>query len=351
MVNILFSNPEQERNFFKSGSELIIVNSEPDESALNAQIQEMSPEVVAVDLSVADANKTLGALAECSTDSKILAINAPNKAVMLSAIAIGASGSTKAEISPYEFKLVLQSLELECVLVDSKRSENPHFLVLPKSSQIAKKLDSMQYLIGIEILNYWRTESFPYSLTVPACLVELGLSNLFLFLERGTGKTSITKELDRIVESLCQQKNYNTLAIRLKYIEGFLKNWYFNEKTFTSSHGASNCCLATININARQVRKLSVKKLQKFLFLWKKAGSYTLCQWLEELISSLKTMEVEFEQTHQEALKIASFSQSAYQNWYKKILLDEEQSDFKSAVRALRLSYQFSFRTSKCNMH
>ena len=338
MVNILISQPKKEKEISFLEPELIVINSPSDRSTLVAQIQEMSPEIVAVDLSLNSGLDTIAFLAQNFTRLKILAINAKNKSSMLKAIALSASGSTRAEIAPGEWELVFQSLKQECVLVDSKRAENPHFIVLPKS-QIRQKLEKWQYWIGIEMINFWRAELFPYSVSLETCLLELGIPKFLVYLTRGQGEFSISKELDRIFESFCLQKNHKSLATKLESHSAFLSKWYFNE-AFTISNYTPNCCLATIRANFRACKKASVFKLQKLLQLWKKAGSYTLSQWLEEVISSLKKKEIDFLNTRQEALTRANFSQTAYQNLVKKLKADEQQRDFDSALKALKLWYQ-----------
>ena len=340
MVNILISeNREQKREFSFLKPGLKSINALSTESALTAQIEEISPEVVAVDFSMSETEDTIRFLAKNFPQLKILAINALNKAVMLEALARGASGSTTAEISEEELQLVLQSLETECVLFDSKRASNPHFWVLPPS-QIADKLETWQYWAGIEMLNYWRGEPFPFPMSLDACLQELGVKNLVLHLNKSTGQLPITKELDRVFESLCLKKHQEaTLGHKLQYIEDSLSNWYFNEN-FTAVNGTPPCCLAIIRDNARNFKKVSVFKLQKLLKLWSKAGSYTLSQWLEQVISCLKRKEVEFEKTRQSALTRASSVRSAYQNLVEKFWSEQQLPDFDSALRALILHYQ-----------
>ena len=262
MVNILISeNREQERQFSFLEQDLKSINALSSQSALIAQIEEMSPEVVVVDLSMSEVEDTIQFLAQNFPQVKILAINALNKAVILEALAIGASGSTRAEITEEEMNLVLQSLEQECVLFDSKRASNPHFLVLPPS-QIAEKLETWRYWVGIEILNYWRGEPFPFQMSLDACWQELGVKDLVLHLNKSTGKLPIRKELDRVFESLCFKKHQEaTLGHKLQNIEDSLRNWYFNED-FTAVNGTPQCCLAIIRDNARNFKKVSVFKLQ-----------------------------------------------------------------------------------------
>jgi len=339
MVNILISeNREQERQFSFLKPELKSINVLSTESALTAQIEEMTPEVVAVDLSMTEAEDTIRFLTQNFPQLKILAINAPDKALILEALARGASGSTRAEITEEELQLVLQSLEQDCVLFDSKRASNPHFLVLPRG-QIAEKLETWQYWVGIEILNYWRGEPFPFQMSLDACWQELGVKDLVLHLNKSTGKLPIRKELDRVFESLCFKKHQEaTLGHKLQYIEDSLSNWYFNEN-FTAVNGTPQCCLAIIRDNARKFKKVSVFKLQKLLKLWSKGGSYTLSQWLEEVVSHLKRKEVEFEKTRQSALTRASSVRSAYQNLAEKLWSGQQLPDFDSALRALIIQY------------
>lgn len=342
MVNILISQPKQEKEISFLEPELITINSPSDKSTLVAQIQEMSPEIVAVDLSINSGLDTISFLAQNFIRLKILAINAKDKSSMLKAIALGANGSTRAEIAPGEWELVFQSLKQECVLVDSKRAENPHFIILPKS-QIEQRLEKWQYWIGIEMIDFWRAELFPYNLSLESCFLELGIPKFIVYFTQGQGKFSIFKELDRIFESLCLKNNDKSLATKLESHSSVLSEWYFNE-IFTTSNNNPNCCLAMIRANVRACKKASVFKIRKLLNLWQKAGSYTLSQWLEEVISSLKKKEIDFLKTRQEALTRASFSKIAYQNLVKKLKADEQQYYFDSALRALKLQYVDTIR-------
>ncbi|WP_036488280.1 hypothetical protein [Myxosarcina sp. GI1] len=321
-------------------SELTIINQKLGKADLVALLQEMNPEVVALDLAStqAQANDDLEILTQNFSQIKILAINAPNKAMMLKAIEQGASACTNAEISYDEMKLVLQTLHQECVLVDSKRLE-PYFIVIPKS-KIAPKVEKWQFGTGIELINYWRSEPCPYALSIETFLREIGVDNFVIYLKKGRSKFTIVKELERITESLCQDNRHGSLGKKLEHTEKSLAKWFFNPEKYTDENCLPNCCLAVVRSNARQIRKLSVVKIQKLFKLWDRAGSYTLSQWSNKTISSLKKWEINFEQTRQQAINRLYLSKTAYQNLSNKLKKDEAEQDFESAIRALMLQYK-----------
>ena len=290
------------------------------------------PEVIKVDLSSPEGLNQIALLVQNQASKPILAINAPDKACMLKALAIGASGSTSKLITDAEMQLVLQSLLQEAVLIDSLRGETPDFLVLPQR-RLKEKLERWQYSVAVEIVNYWRAECFPFKVTVAGLLQQLKVANWIIYLEKGKEKLSLTQKIDRLIESLCQNKNFVDYSEKLEYIASYLDKWYFSKNL------SNSCCVAIIKANGLYVRKASLFRLRKLMKLWSKAGSYTVSQWLEKLISSLRKIEAEFEYSRQESLKRANFALVAYENLSNKLERDSLVKDFESANRALKFQY------------
>ncbi len=291
-----------------------------------------SSEVIKVDLSSPEGLNQIALLVKNQASKPILAVNAPDKACMVKAIACGASGSTSQLISDAEMQLVLQSLLQEAVLIDSLRGEQANFLVLPQG-RIKEKLERWQCLVAVEILNYWRAESFPFKVSRLSLLKQLKVPDWIIYLEKGKEKLSLTQKIERLIESLCQNQNFVDYSEKLEYIASYLEKWYFSKNL------SSSCCVATIKANAVHVKKASLFRLGKLMRLWSKGGSYTVSQWLEKLISSLRNIEAEFEYSRQESLKRANFALVAYENLSSKLERDSLLSDFQSANRALKFQY------------
>ncbi len=290
------------------------------------------PEVIKVDLSSPEGLNQIALLVQNQASKPILAINAPDKACMVQALACGAGGSTSKLITDAEMQLVLQSLLQEAVLIDSVRGETPDFLVLPQS-WMKEKLERWQYSVAVEIVNFWRAESFPFYVNVGGVLEQLKVAKWIIYLEKGKEKLSLTQKIERLIESLCQNKNFVDYSEKLEYIASYLDKWYFSKNL------SNSCCVAIIKANGLYVRKASLFRLRKLMKLWSKAGSYTVSQWLEKLISSLRNIEAEFEYSRQESLKRANFALVAYENLSNKLERDSLLSDFQSANRALKFQY------------
>ena len=326
MVNHLINSQETEEKFTfleKPPSKITPITSRVQKSPKNS---ELPPEVVTVDLAFPEAKNQISFVAQSEARKLILAVNACDKEEMLEAIALGASGSTSKEIEEGEMQLVLESLQQECLLVDAKRKDFPHFLVLPKT-EILSKLEQYQYVLGAEIINYWRGQSFPVPVTIASMLKVLGIARWTNYLETGQ-KFSLTEELDRLISGLRQNKEQENLVQKLEYINKFVETWYFKR------------VCPTVNSKARDLRKRSISKFKKISLLWTKGGSYTLSAWLEEAISSLKVIETELEEKRQEALKRSNSALVASQKLTKKLQQDLRQEDFESALRGLKFRYQ-----------
>ena len=325
MVNLIdFQEPEGKFSFLdEKPSKITPIASRVPKSPKNS---EFPPEVVTVDLAFPEAKNQIMFLAQNEARKLILAVNALDKEEMLEAIACGASGSTSKEIGEQEMQLVLQSLQQECVLVDAKRKNCPHFLVLPKT-EILSKLEQYQYVLGTEIINYWRGQSFPVPVTIASMMKVLGIDQWTNYLETGQ-KFSLTEELDRVTSSLRQNKEQENLVKKLEYISQFVETWHFKR------------VCPTVNSKARDLRKRSISKLKKLSLLWTKGGSYTLSVWLEEAISSLKVIETELEERRREAFERSNLTLVPLQKLKKKLQQELQQEDFESALRGLKIRYQ-----------
>lgn len=291
-------------------------------------------EVVTVDLSFPEAKKRINSLVRSKAQKPILAIKAINKAEMLEAIKLGASASTTSEVSLEETRLIYESLKQKCILIDSVRIENPHFLVLPQS-QIADKLKQWQYLITIEILNYWRAEPFPFVITIDSLLNELKVSNWLMYLGKEQGKISLTKELERLIESLSKDNKFTDNYHNFEYIDEFITTWYYG------SYFDSNIpCRGRIELISKNITKLVISKIKKLMNLWSKAGSYTLSSWLEEVVLNLQKQKLDFEQQKQEASEKLESILAATEKLSNKLERERNQDDFKYAIRALKFQYK-----------
>ena len=314
-------------------------------STLLNQIRQIPSErpqkIVKIDLNAPQAEEKIRLLVENSNFLKVLAINGSDRNSLLKAIAAGAAGSTHQEITSKQMELVKQSIEQNCVLIDSKRLQNPHFLVLPPS-QIAPKLERYQKGVELEIFESWRTHSFSASILDE----RWNLSNLAESLQQGSEQVSLIEEFSKILKQLSLKKTHRS-SVGLEIIFNYCQMWYFNPKNFVRQNEVPNCCLAVLRTNAYSIKQALCSRLQSSLQLGEKTGgSYTFSQWLVDAIARLRKLEVNWELSRRENLRKAELAQNSYNGLWQKFKQEEtklgpkeKQLLSESVTRAIELHF------------
>ena len=290
---------------------------------------------------------TIAEIAERITEdktAKILAIEARNRAEILSAIAAGASGVLSEKISLEDAALAIQSFKQEgCVLVDSKEADFLDFLIVPRSS-IETKLEQLQKELASTSIQCWRKKPLPKDLEIDSIVGKLATSNLVTNIALGIEKLSVERELELLSEQWQDKKCSNPGVTDLVSIATKIQERYFSQKIDRTSYTFNNN-LATIRLNAYKQKNVLLDELADLFTLCIKFGSIAVEKFLESIISKLQKHENYYENEHQKVREEIIQYWLSYQTLVNLVAKSGTQHDFESALRALKLIQEATIRS------
>ena len=326
---------------------LIVSNGAIDPEVIevkNTKLQLFSVESLDLEgIEVVDLKKGLSQIAAKIAEDKnatILAVEACNKAEILSAIAAGASGALSENIILEDAHLAIQALKQGLILVDNRRSNVCNFAIVPQAL-INTKIEQLRRELATTLVRCWRKKSLPEDLNLESVEKKVVSSDFVTAISQGIECFSFEKELKTLSKGeknyhLATKANLNSLAT--KYQES-----YFSQKLYRSIQ-IPNSALMKIRTNAYQQKEQLASLIADFFLRCTKFGSMTVKQFFLSTILKLKKYEIHWESQHQSAKEKTMQYYSSYCNLAIKFSEKENQKDFESALRVLELFYDQTLR-------
>ena len=271
---------------------------------------------------------------EQNSEVQILAVNTPDWETATLAIKAGASGVLDARYPLDKVELIIEAIEQNCVYI---KSTPPFALVFPRS-HFTTELETLQYQIASQILNYWRSgEPLEFSLK------EWRLDSLPKQLQQNSRKISLTDELSALMENFTPKQSSQLLE-QSKQASNCLNHWFY-------SSAESNSGISLIRKNFWRSQILLKDKLWQTTLSWEQShghGTYELSLSLKKIIDDLHGEIVKYERSHSSATRMAYSAREACFRFQSAIAKSQLPDDYQSFLRGLERQSQLEIlaRTS-----
>ena len=298
--------------------------------ALFKKLLSDNSQIEIVDLKTEAAFDNIADFIKKNPEIPVLAVNASSWSLAVEAIKTGASGVLDTCYPLDKVDSLIEAIKQSSVFI---KSAAPFAIVFPRS-HFASEIETLQYQIASQILNYWRSGE-----PLKVNLEDWQLDSLPKQLQQNSQNQSLLQELSLLMENF-KEKQPDRLLEQSKQASKVLDRWFY------SSAVESNSGLTLIRQNFWRLQATLKDKLWQTTLFWERTcGTYELSFSLKQIIENLSKKEVDVARSHFSASRISYSTTEACSRFQNKLAHNPLPEDYQSFIRGLKRQYQMKIKS------